>query len=321
MLQQTTVQAVIPYYEDWLKQFPDLQALARARLQKVLRTWQSLGYYERARNLHKAAKIIIKDYGGEIPQDYGDLASLPGFGPYTTAAVLSLAFGKPYPVLDANVRRVLMRLTRTKGEARAGHDKALLRYVSPFLPPKEPGLFNQALMELGALVCRPSIPLCLVCPWQGICLACQAGEQEVIPTPRKRSYKTSEAVVGIIREGGKYLIQKRPSRGLFADLWEFPGGKVEKGETPEEALRREFKEELGAKVKDQEFLLKVKHAYTQFQVTLHAYECSLQNRPRLKKDTHRWVTLRGMQKYPFPSGSVKIILFLGEREGAQYKNR
>lgn len=314
MLQQTTVQAVLPYYRLWIKLFPDVVSLSKAPLQKVLKAWQGLGYYQRAKNLHKASKIINDKFETQIPQNYEELRKLPGFGPYTTAAVLSFAFNKPYIALDANMRRVLMRLMSLEGEPNPNNDDALLQFLKSYLSRKGMSLLNQALMELGALVCRPKNPFCLLCPISEFCQAFEEGKQEVIPRPKKRNYAKIEAVVAIIRGNGKYLIQKRPPKGLLADLWEFPGGKRKAGEKLEEALQRELKEELSAETKKGKLLTKVHHTYTQFQVTLYAYECSLKNEPHLNKDHHKWVTLRALRRYPVPSGSAKIIKFLEKRE-------
>ncbi len=314
MLQQTTVPAVVPYYERWLRLFPDVRSLAGAPLRSVLKAWEGLGYYQRAKNLHRAAGIIFKDYGGILPGSFDELSRLPGFGPYITAAVLSIAFQAPYPTLDANIRRVAMRLAGIKQRVRTGHDDRLLEYVRRRLPEKKPGDFNQAMMDLGALVCRPRNPLCLLCPVLPYCRAFERGEQEIIPVPQKRNYQRIETVVGIVREGNKYLIQKRPSTGLLADLWEFPGGKRENGEGLEAALRRELKEEIGAEPAETRLLLKVEHAYTRYQVTLYAYECRLGRKPNLDRKTHRWVTRQAMKRYPFPSGSAKIVRFLERGE-------
>ncbi len=312
MLQQTTVAAVIPYYERWIKRFPDVETLSRAPLQSVLKEWQGLGYYQRARNLHRAAGILIEKYAGIIPDDYAALIELPGFGPYTTAAVLSIAYDLSYPVLDANVRRVVMRLMALSGEANSGKDRSILRFLRPHLPSRKMGTFNQALMELGALVCRSQNPACLLCPVTEFCKAYERGQQEVIPRPRKQVYTQLEAVVGIIREQDRYLIQKRPETGLLAGLWEFPGGKVEPGESLEQALYREIREELGVEVAAHSYLTSVEHAYTQYRVKLHAFACSLKQEPELswRKQTRRWITLKGMRRFPFPSGSVRLIRFL-----------
>ncbi len=314
MLQQTTVKAVIPYYNRWLELFPDMKTLSKAPLQKVLKAWQGLGYYQRARNLHQASKIIVETHGGQIPREYEELKRLPGFGSYTTAAVLSFAYDKPYPVMDANVRRVVMRLMRMHRKTSSKNDKELLRFMTPLLPKKRIGTYNQALMELGALICRPKNPLCLLCPIPDFCQAYKAGEQEIIPHPRERSYKKIEAVVGIIQKEGKFLIQKRPPDGLLAGLWEFPGGKMKKNEKPEESLRREIKEELGVNATPGKLLTTVQHAYTQFQVKLYAFSCSLESESLVRRKNLRWVTLKGMRRLPFPTGSARIVKYLEEKK-------
>jgi len=316
MLQQTTVQAVIPFFREWMKQFPDIESLSKAPLQRVLKAWQGLGYYLRAKHMHKASKIIIQRFGGSIPQEYEKLNELPGIGPYTSAAILSLAFDKPYPVVDANVRRVLMRLMRVQGETKPDKDQILLQTFKPFLPQKKMGLFNQAMMELGSLLCKSKSPLCLLCPVREFCRAYETGDQEVIPQPKKMSYEKIEAVVGLIQNQGKYLIQKRPSSGLLADLWEFPGGKIKGGETLQKALQREIREELCAEVAKEKYLIRVHHAYTKFHVTLHVFECTLKTKPSLKKNIHCWTTLEGLKDFPLPSGSAKIVRYLKERQKA-----
>lgn len=317
MLQQTTVPAVIAYYKKWINLFPDVEALSKAPLQKVLKAWQGLGYYQRAKNLHNTSKIIVREFSSQIPKDYETLRKLPGIGPYTASALLSFAFDVPYPVLDANIRRVLMRLIRIRSQANTRNDRAFIQFLMLHLPEKNSSLFNQALMELGALVCKPKNPLCLLCPITEFCRAFETGEQEIIPLPRQRKYQKIEAVMAIIKKEKRVLIQKRPSKGLLADLWEFPGGKRKSNESLIQALRREIKEELGAEIEKEKYLTKVHHSYTQFQVTLHAYGCILKNRPRLRGKNRRWVSLRGMRRYPFPSGSVKIIHFLEIREKAE----
>jgi len=314
MLQQTTVSAVIPYFDKWMRLFPHMRALARAPLQKVLRAWQGLGYYQRARNLHRAARLIVRDYDARIPDDERTLGRLPGLGPYTTAAVMSLAYGRPYPVLDANVRRVLMRIVGLRGEVSSGNIKILREYLDGVFPSRSPGLFNQAMMELGALVCRSRNPLCLACPVPAYCRAAHEGTQNVIPQPRKRALKKIEAVVAVIENKGRFLIQKRPPGGLFGGLWEFPGGKREPGESLERTLRREIREEVGAEVKNIRILTTVTHAYTQFKVKLHVFSCELLRPLPAARPDRKWVSLAAVRRFPLPSGSVKIVNFLaGEK--------
>jgi len=325
MLQQTTVNAVIPYYENWLRKYSDVHALARAPIRTVLKSWEGLGYYQRARNMHRTAKKIVRDFAGRFPDDFESLRALPGFGPYTTAAVISLSFGKPYPVVDANVRRVMMRFLGIRGHSDSKHDVAIGSLLETIISRRSPGNFNQAMMELGALVCRPKNPFCLRCPIQPQCRAFERDEQEIIPTPKVFRAKKIEAVVAVIRDGNKILIQQRPEEGLLAGLWEFPGGKVEPGESLQAAVKRELHEELGVEVETARHLLTVKHAYTQFEVTLHAFEVGLRGGPASVSAGHRglslsdrsgrplprrWVPLKSLNKYPFPSGSLKIIRFI-----------
>jgi len=363
MLQQTTINAVIPYYEEWLRKYPDIQSLARAPLQIILKSWEGLGYYQRARNMRWTAQEIVKNHGGRFPEDDQTLRALPGFGPYTTAAVMSLSFGRPYPVVDANVRRVMMRILGIKGSSDSKHDAVIGGVLETLISRRSPGNFNQAMMELGAIVCRPHTPRCLQCPLQLHCRAFERGEQEIIPTPKIFRAKKIEAVVAVIRDGEKILIQQRPPEGLLAGLWEFPGGKVkgrafgpplarglkprastaeippgfagarvavEPGESLRSALARELREELGVEVETARPLLTVKHAYTQFEVTLHAFEVTLRGGPAAvaatpstkktsainrgrKSDVsqrlllRRWVPLKSLNRFPFPSGSLKII--------------
>jgi A/G-specific adenine glycosylase len=313
MLQQTTVPAVIPSYRRWLKAFPDVRSLARAPLRKVLREWQGLGYYQRARNLRQAARTVVRVHGGKLPDDETALRRLPGFGPYTTAAVLSIAHGRPLAVIDANVRRVLMRILGLPGTAGPGVDLRLRVFLATVFPAEEPGDFNQALMELGALVCRSRSPQCLACPVRRYCRAAREGTQEVIPRPKRLGLERIEVVVAVIERDGRFLIQERPAGGLLAGLWEFPGGKVEPGESLAAALRRELREELGVEVEGVRRLTTVRHSYTRFQVTLHAFACSVEAADFKAGPKRRWVTLTSIRGYPLPSGSVKIVDYLERR--------
>ena len=230
MLQQTTVATVIPYYKKWIKAFPSIKKLARAPLERVLRQWQGLGYYQRARNLHRSAKIICRQYNACLPQDPEVLKKLPGFGPYTTGAVLSIAHDQRRPIIDANVRRVVMRLLAMGGFADVKKDEAIFEFLDEILPQKGVHIFNQALMELGAMVCRPQDPLCSICPVRRSCLAYKKGLQNAIPAFRKKIIHRIEAVTALIEREGELFMQQRPLSGLLAGLWELPGGKIEAGE-------------------------------------------------------------------------------------------
>ena len=306
MLQQTTVNTVIAYYERWIKTFPTIHDLGKAPLQAVLKQWQGLGYYNRAKNLHKASLTLIKEYRGVLPQDPKVIRSLPGFGPYTTGSVLSIAYDIPLTIIDANVRRVVMRLLALPGVADTKQDLKVNEFLLKVLPARGVGDFNQALMELGALVCRAKEPVCVLCPVKEYCQGYKRSTQEIIPQAKKKIIKDIQAVIAIIKKGNNYFIQKRPSKGLLADLWEFPGGKVKTGESKKKALARELNEELGVQLKSSRHLFDVKHYYTQFRVNLFVFNCSLNNTPKIDA-THKWVSFKNFSKYPMPSGSAKII--------------
>jgi A/G-specific adenine glycosylase len=314
MLQQTTVPVVVPYYKKWLRRFPDAASVSRASEQTILKLWEGLGYYRRAKNLHRSAQIITSRYRGKIPCEYDQLIQLPGFGPYTAAAVLSIAFQRPYPVIDANVRRVGMRLLQLTSLSVRKNEAGINRFLTAEISKTEPGRFNQAVMELGALICLPRNPPCRLCPVIRFCRAYRSGIQEIIPPPKKKQYKQIEAVVGIIKNKNRFFIQQRPGSGLLAGLWEFPGGKKQSGELLTAALEREVREETGMDVVHADPLITVRHAYTQYQVKLHAFLCRVKSLPKELSLRQRWVTLTEMNQYPFPSGSVKIIRFLEQKD-------
>jgi A/G-specific adenine glycosylase len=305
MLQQTTVATVIPYYGRWLRRFPTMKKLSAASESDVLKAWQGLGYYQRARNVHKAARFFCEFSKGHIPDDPDVLARVPGFGPYTTAAVSSIAFGRPMTLIDANVRRVMARYLALSGPP-AKIDPKIERCLQRALPKKLPGDFNQSLMELGALVCRKQDPLCPACPLKGGCRAWRRGLQDVIPGTPVRKTEAVEAVAAVIERNGRIFLQQRGPTGLLAGLWEFPGGKIEAGETPARALKRELQEELSVSAKDVRPFLTVRHAYTRFRVRLHVYRCALASLPKADK-TRRWVPRRRLKDYPVPSATARII--------------
>ncbi len=309
MLQQTTVNTVIAYYDRWIKEFPDVKNVAQAKADKLLKMWQGLGYYNRVRNIQKAAQMIVLEFKGKVPDQVEQLRKLPGFGPYTTGAVLSIAFDKRFPIVDANVRRVFMRILAIQKLINPKVDQEIYQYLDQILPLKQVGDFNQGLMELGALICRPKEPLCSLCPVKDFCRAYKQGIQEIIPLVQKKIVKEVKAVIGIIQKGNKFFIQQRPSKGLLADLWEFPGGKVESKETLEQALIREIKEELNTEVMNFKKMGQVVHFYTEFKVNLNVFNIEIKSDPKTELK-HRWVTMKDLSKYAMPSGSAKIVAML-----------
>lgn len=296
MLQQTRVEAVIPYFEKWMRLFPTVKELAEASEQDVLTAWEGLGYYSRARNLHKAAQIVVERYAGELPRDLKELRGLPGIGRYTAGAIASIAFNVDEPTLDGNLRRVFARLFDVSQPADSTIGEEILwKLAARHLPKGQAGDYNQALMDLGATICLPKNPRCLLCPLMAICEARANGTQEQRPVlkPKKETPHFTHAA-GVILKNGKALLAKRPSKGLLGGMWEFPNGRVE-GE-PAEELESVLEAGYRLKVRTGEALGSVHHAYTHFRVTVHAFRCELV--AMSDKESLKWVKLEDMDKYP-----------------------
>ena len=247
MLQQTQVSTVIPYYERFLKRFPTVQALCRAPLTEVLDLWSGLGYYSRAKNLHACAQAIVREHAGRLPDQVEPLMKLPGIGRTTAGAIASIAFDRPAPILDGNVQRVLSRYYGIRQDPRrVVVRRKLWDLASKLVPVESPGDFNQALMDLGAMVCTPRRPRCSPCPISSGCVARQKGWQEEIPPPRKAAgRKKIRYLCGILERNGKVLVARRPITGLLPGLWEFPGGEKQPAESPADGIRRLITERLG----------------------------------------------------------------------------
>jgi A/G-specific adenine glycosylase len=304
MLQQTQVDTVIPYYDRFLQRFPTVEALAAAALDEVLKAWENLGYYARARHLHRAARIIVEKYGGIIPDTWEAIIDLPGIGHYTAGAILSIAFGQPLPAVDGNVRRVLSRIYGIGEPINApATQKALHTLAVSILPKKSPGLFNQALMDLGAMICTPRSPACADCPLIKFCTAWKDGLQDHLPVSERKPATPHERVTAafMFNRQGKMLVVQRPAQGLLASLWKLPGGIVKRGETLEEGLQRIVREELGIRIRIGEGVVSVHHAYTHFRITLHAFRCTRRSgRPSaLACQEWRWASPRDLEALAF----------------------
>ena len=311
MLQQTQVQTVGPYYRRFLERFPSVSDLAAAGPGEVMKAWEGLGYYGRARNLHRAAREVMERFDGIVPDTREALLSLPGIGEYTVGAILSIAFGKKEPVLDGNVVRVLTRLYHiTDNVNLSGSQKKLWHLAEELLPEVRCDDFNQGLMELGALVCRPRKPFCDECPLQRECESHKLGIQEGIPVkPPRKPVPHFDVTAGIIRKKDRFLITLRPPKGLLGGLWEFPGGKREAGESLEACLRREIREELGVDIAVKKLFMIVPHAYTHFRITLHVFECHLiRGRVECREcDAYRWIREEELKQFAFPAADRKVI--------------
>ncbi|MBN2365560.1 MAG: A/G-specific adenine glycosylase [Calditrichaeota bacterium] len=317
MLQQTQVKKVIPYYEQFIVKFPDIESLAAASLDEVLKSWELLGYYARARNLHKSARIIMNRYNGVFPDSYEAFRELPGVGDYIASAVMSICFNKPYPVIDGNVKRVLARLFEFEFDVSDSGNRILLVENAELLLDKiSPGEFNQAMMELGALICRPTGPDCPACPVNEFCLACKNGLQKFFPIKKnKKSIPEYQIAVGIVEHEGQLLITRRKDEGLLGGLWEFPGGKVREKEAPYEACVREIKEEVNLNIKIREHLTRVRHAYSHFRIVADVYLCGCElGEIQLNGPVdYRWIDPSELKEYPFPAVNHKIFGILNKR--------
>jgi A/G-specific adenine glycosylase len=319
MLQQTRAEAVAAYYERWMERFPTIRALAAADLQDVLKTWEGLGYYARARNLHRAAQIIMSEHGGSFPSTRQALSALPGVGEYTVGALLSIAFNQAEPLLDGNVKRVLARLLDLDQPIdRPAVLRQLWQQARALVEAAEPqaaGACNEALMELGALVCTPQNPRCLICPLQDLCAAAVHGTQAERPVmpPRKRT-PHHDVAAGVIWRSEPFasplLLAQRPHKGLLGGLWEFPGGKLEPSDPDLAAcLRREIAEELAISIEVGALVTVVQHAYTHFRITLHALHARYTGgEPQaIGCEDWRWVLLEDVRNYPLAVTDRKIL--------------
>lgn len=312
MLQQTRVDTVIPYFQRFTKKLPSVKALAEADRQEVLKLWEGLGYYSRARNMQDAARQIVNELDGVMPDDYAGLIKLKGIGPYTAAAISSIAFGEKQAVVDGNVLRVICRYYGIPDDIRSAHTKnEVQQIVEKLVPGSRPGDFNQAIMELGATVCTPVNPDCENCPVSANCVAFKTARTESLP------YKSSakkiphhQIGVGIIvdPQTGELLIARRPENAMLGGLWEFPGGKQKKGEQITKTVQRELREELGVEVSLFDKLMQLKHTYSHFKITLHAYWCKIEKgTPKPKSSSElKWVSPAKLEQYPFPKANKTL---------------
>jgi A/G-specific adenine glycosylase len=309
MLQQTRVDQAVPLFERFVRRFPTIRSLARARSHQVLKVWQGAGYYARARHLHDAARRLVRDHDGQVPRSVDALEQLPGVGPYIARAIAALAFGGAVVPVDANALRVASRWTREEGDiARSSVRRRLADRLGRLAPPRAAGEFAEALMELGETVCRPRRPRCGACPVASDCRAAvELDDPSSLPRrgPRSGRPHVRAAVVALERDG-RWLVQRRPRDGLLGGLWEFPGGKVEDGESMSAAARRELREETGATAGALRRVAVVRHGYSHFTVELHVYRGEAVRLPRPARD-RRWATLEQVRQLPLPRATEKIV--------------
>lgn len=320
MGQQTQMERVAVYFTRWISLFPDIAAVAAAPEQSIFKAWEGLGYYSRARNIQMAARQMMATSNGEIPTQYRQLLALPGIGPYTAAAILSIAFNLPYPLLDANVERLFARLADIDRPLKQKPtQKRLAALAAALLHRQDPRSFNQGLMELGALVCTPKKPECASCPVQPHCRAHRADTVDLRPLPLPRQQRIDITMAcAIIRRGPLFFIQQRLPDDIWGGLWEFPGGRLEADETPLQAATREVEEETGWRVSGLTPFATVVHHYTRYRVTLHSFCCKLPPalaEPELTAATqYTWVPLAKLSDFPFPAGHRQLVTALQQKE-------
>ena len=314
MLQQTQVATVVAYYQRFLARFPDVHSLAAADEQEVLRLWEGLGYYRRARQLHAAAKAIAAEHGGVFPRTYDAVRELPGIGRYTAGAILSIGADARLPILEANTIRVLSRLTAFRGEASsAAGQKHLWSIAEVILPAKDVGAFNQALMELGSEICTPRSPACAACPVAAQCAARRSRLVAQIPLPAKRTlYEDVTEAAIVIRRGKQVLLRQCQAGERWAGLWDFPrfalaGG----GEELHEQVARAAYERAGLRISRLKPLVTLKHGVTRFRITLHCFEARLATqkngtRGEAASGACRWVLPDELTSYPLSTTGRKI---------------
>jgi A/G-specific adenine glycosylase len=316
MLQQTQMERGVDYFKRWIARFPDLDSLAAARQDEVLKLWEGLGYYSRARNLHKAAQIVMDQHGGALPTSTEALLALPGIGPYTARAIASIAFQQDECVVDANVERLVSRLYDIEQPIKSRQaQEDVGKFALRLLPKGHARDFNQALMEFGSLVCSPRNPACAGCCLAEFCLARKNDVQEERPVIVKApSPIYISMATGVLIHDRRILTQKRRADDIWGNLWEFPGGVVENGETPDQAVIREYLEETGLTVNHPVPIASFKHSFTRFRVTLYAFCVTLLSSPQeltlQAAQEHRWASWSEILKLAFPAGHRKLVRHL-----------
>ena len=313
MLQQTQVSTAIPYFNKWVRKFPTLGSVANADPELLLKYWEGLGYYSRCLNFYKASKIIINEFNGVIPSEWNTFRELPGVGDYTAAAVLSIAFKKKYVVIDGNVKRVMSRFLGIKNLT-PNNLRRIKKKLEQFIPEKNPGDFNQSIMELGAIVCRPRNPICNDCPISSDCKAYLTLKPNQYPNPKKNKTKPHYIIVaGIIWRKNLFYIQKRDENGMLGGLWEFPGGKVEKKEPLLKALIRKIEEECGIVPMVKQKIGYISHQYSHFSITFHVYHCT-ENKNKIEEAKFSaWIAPEQIKQYAFPKANHKIFKIIEDK--------
>ena len=316
MLQQTQMDRGVSYFKRWLRRFPTISSVAEAELEEILKYWEGLGYYARARNLHKAARYMVESCHGRLPESYSSLLELPGVGPYTASAIASIAFNQDIAVVDANVERVFARIFDIDKPLKSkGVHARITALANELLPAGKARVFNQALMDLGGVICTPKNPQCGICPVSELCKAYQGNFVEARPIKGlSQPLIHIEMATAILVVNGHIFIQQRFNDDIWGGLWEFPGGRLKGDESPENAVVREYDEETGFPIEICEKVTTVIHFHTKYKVTLHCYRAKLLQMsilPDLQAaQKYHWVGEKQLNNFAFPAGHRKFIEYM-----------
>lgn len=321
MLQQTRVEAVKPYFENWMNAFPTLESLAEAEEEDVIRHWQGLGYYSRARNLLQGVREVQQSYGGKVPQTKKEMIGLAGIGDYTSGAILSIAYNKKEPAIDGNVLRVFSRLFCIKEDiASLPVKKTIRELVESEMPAENPGDFNQALMDFGSAVCIPKVPRCTICPLACCCCAKQNGVEGQLPVKKKKTPPQAvRLIAGVIRQGEAYLLHQRPDKGLLAGMWEFPTAEISQDGEPMECFRKVIQEETGQIIELERLLLQCTHIFSHRQWDISFYYCTISPGRTLPAGNNlAWVRWQDWGKLSFagPHRKMEKLIIEGNKQAS-----
>ncbi len=309
MLQQTRVDTVIPYFLNFIDKFSTVEALAKADEEEVLKAWEGLGYYSRVRNLQKGARVVMSQYGGVVPDNLYEIRKIPGIGPYTAGAILSIAYDKSVPAVDGNVMRVFSRLFCIKDDIAVGKTRNEMEKIgSVVVPEGNPSFFNQGLMELGALICTPLSPKCETCPVYEHCCAAEKGMQNELPVKTKKQAAKEVALeVALVWKKDKLLLMKRPTDGLLASLWAFPVVEKEESWEPGNSIIQELKEQYGVTVEKIAYAFDAHHVFTHLKWNMKVFDCELSAEKTIEYPQIQWVTLEETRNYAIPTAFMKVL--------------
>lgn len=311
MLQQTQVKTALPFFRRWMRQVPSIRALAKTEEHELLTLWQGLGYYSRARNLKKAAQYLVQMHSGKLPQTLEELVKVPGIGNYSAGAILSIAYNKKAPIVDGNVLRVLSRVYAIEEPINDEKTKIQIKQLQEKLvPEKYPGVFNEALMELGALICSPRNPECPSCPVKTHCVALQKKMVDRLPQKRKQKPITRvHAYAVILKRKEAYFIHKRPQGQIMGGLWEFPEWKMAEPLMPtQENQRRLLSQKLHLPEENFTFMKTIRRHYTRFQEWMNIFACEVKKTPEVLENNwdQRWIKKESLKSFPLTSAHAKI---------------